>query len=201
MRKIGEIASGVLEAGTLAVPSAEGLVTASHGQVRLIHLATRAEGADLTVAGSVDLMEQNISARLSLSGGKDVAQSHAERPVVSIFLNGPLNNPKRTVDVSALTTWLTLRGVEQQSKQLEAMEAKRRLPMAGRPVDEVRPTSTVPPATQMQAPSLPPAIEIPTLPRVMEQKPARAPARTQSGTAAQPRPVLPRPLPLLPGAN
>src|SRR5688572_28855876 len=123
MKKISEIVTGALESGALAVPSAEGVITIAHGQIRLTNLVTRAEGADLTVAGSLDLLEQNMSARLVLAASKDLSE---DRPVVSISLSGPLANPKRTVDVSALTAWLTLRAVEQQSKQLEAMEAKRR---------------------------------------------------------------------------
>ncbi len=123
MKKISEIATGALESGALAVPSAEGVITVAHGQIRLTNLVTHAEGADLTVTGSLDLLEQNLSARLALAANKDLS---GDRPVVSISLNGPLANPKRTVDVSALTAWLTLRAVEQQSKQLEAMEAKRR---------------------------------------------------------------------------
>ena len=35
---------------------------------------------------------------------------------------GTLPAPKRTVDINLLTSWLTLRAVEQQSKQIEAME-------------------------------------------------------------------------------
>jgi hypothetical protein len=212
MKKISEIATGALESGTLAVPSAEGVITIAHGQIRLTNLVTRAEGADLTVTGSLDLMEQNLSARLALAENKDVS---ADRPAVSILLSGPLTNPKRTVDVSALTAWLTLRAVEQQSKQLEAMEAKRRAAITEEqrapsaapspmPPMVVAPSAPPPilapssPAAPTLAPPLPPAIEIPSLPNIQGQRPAQAPARAQRGTAAQPRSAPPPPLKLLP---
>jgi large subunit ribosomal protein L24 len=211
MKKIGEIAGSALESGTLAVPSAEGVVTIGYGQVRLTNLATRAQGADLTLSGSVDLLEQNLSARLSLSADRDASSGANERPVVSIFLSGPLASPKRTVDVSALTAWLTLRAVEQQSKHLEAMEAKRRLPVAAWPADDPRTTSPAqpaaqeqaPPAAQGQAPQLPPPIDIRPVPGILEQRPARAPAQAQGGTAAPPRqnpakPATIQPIPFLP---
>jgi large subunit ribosomal protein L24 len=198
-KKIADVAERALESGPLPVPAAEGVLTVSHGQLRLANLATRADGADLTVAGSLDLLDQTLSARLTLSGGKNWPQVSAE-PVVSVFLNGPLSNPKRTIDASLLTTWLTLRAVEQQSRQLEAMEARRSQPTAIRPV-EVPATTSSAPAAKMQAPPLPPAIEVPSLPKIIEERPARAPARAQSGTAAQPRPVPQRPLQILPGAN
>ncbi|HET7679877.1 MAG TPA: AsmA family protein [Xanthobacteraceae bacterium] len=214
MKKISEIATGALESGTLAVPSADGVITIAHGQIRLTNLVTRAEGADLTVSGSLDLMEQNLSARLALEANKDAS---ADRPVVSILLSGPLANPKRTVDVSALTAWLTLRAVEHQSKQLEAMEAKRRAAITEEqrapsatpspmPPMLVAPSAAPPilapssPAAPTLAPPLPPAIEIPSLPNIQEQRPAQAPVRAQRGTAAQPRSAPPPPLQLLPAS-
>ena len=211
MKKISEIATGALESGALAVPSAEGVITIAHGQIRLTNLVTRAEGADLTVTGSLDLLEQNLSARLALAAN----EASGDQPVVSISLSGPLANPKRTVDVSALTAWLTLRAVEQQSKQLEAMEAKRRAATREEPRTPVAAPQAVPPtvvtpppvpptprhsspAASTLAPPLPPAIEIQPLPNILEQRPVQAPARAQRGTAAQPRSAPPAPLQLLP---
>jgi uncharacterized protein involved in outer membrane biogenesis len=244
MKKIGEIASSALESGKLTVPSAEGVVTVADGQIRLTNLVTRAEGADLTMTGSVDLMEQNLNARLTLAANKAAPHVGGERPTVSIALSGPIANPKRMVDASALTAWLTLRAVEHQSKQLEAMEAKQSASAASEPAEDPRATATAtppsgphiaappiylppvqmpalatpapmqtppapmqtpapaqPPPAEMLAPPLPPAIEIPSLPNIVsEQKPARAPARTQSGTAAQPRFAPAKPQPLLPAS-
>jgi hypothetical protein len=219
MKKIGDVATRALESGMLSIATAEGVVTIANGQIRLTNLATRAEGADLTVTGSVDLMEQKLSARLALSANKDTPQAAGERPMVSVFLSGPIASPKRTVDVSALTAWLTLRAVEQQSKQLEAMEAKRRAAVTEQPAEAPRAASATPqslppivvspaaappiltpssPAAPTLAPPLPPAIEVPSLPSILEQKPTRAPARAQRGTAAQPRSSPAKPLPLLP---
>jgi len=41
---------------------------------------------------------------------------------VLIALKGALPSPQRTVDTSLLTSWLTLRAVEQQARQIDAME-------------------------------------------------------------------------------
>ena len=226
MTKIADVASRALENGALAIPSAEAVVTIGHGQVRLTNLVTRAQGAELTVTGSADLVEQTVNARLTLSSNEGGAKAASDRPVVSIYLNGPISSPKRSADVSALTAWLTLRAVEHQSKQLEAIEAQRRAAISSKPPEE-KPAPSAPPSqppthraiapititpgvtapiltppsssvAPTLAPPLPPAIEVPVLPSISEQKPGYAPARTQRGTAAQPRPVPPRPLPLLP---
>jgi large subunit ribosomal protein L24 len=233
MTKIADVAGRALENGALAIPSAEAVVTIGHGQVRLTNLVTRAQGADLTVTGSADLVEQTVNARLTLSSNDGGAKAASDRPVVSVYLNGPISSPKRSADVSALTAWLTLRAVEHQSKQLEAIEAQRRAAISARPQEEKIPAKPAPAALPSQppaeahqatapititpgvaapiltppsssvaptlAPPLPPAIEVPNLPNISEQKPAHPPARPQRGTAAQPpRPVPPRPLPLLP---
>jgi hypothetical protein len=210
MKKISEAAGSALENGTLSVPSAEGVVTVAQGQIRLTNLVTHAEGADLMVNGSVDLTEQNLNARLALSASKDASPPAGEQPGVSVFLSGPIANPKRTVDASALTAWLMLRAVEQQSKQLEAMEARRRAAVTGQPAEDPRPVPVAPqpappaaqaPAAQAEAaPPLPPAIEVPSPPSILEQKPARGPAKTQRAIAAQPRSTPPKPLPLLPAS-
>jgi hypothetical protein len=204
MKKIAEVAGGALDNGALSVASAEGVVTIAQGQIRLTNLMTRAEGADLTVTASVDLPEQNLSARLALLGKRNTTGAAGDQPAVSVFLNGPIASPKRTVDISALTAWLTLRAVEHQSKQLEAMEAKRRAAVT--PADESRTNAVAPPPAaqtqpaQAEVPPLSPAIEVPSFPGVVDQKPARPQAKPR-GTAAQPRPnAVKPPLSLLPAS-
>jgi large subunit ribosomal protein L24 len=43
---------------------------------------------------------------------------------VVIALKGPLEAPKRSVDVAALASWLALRAVELQSKKLDVLEGR-----------------------------------------------------------------------------
>src|SRR4029079_9117250 len=145
MTKIADVASRALENGALAIPSAEAVVTIGHGQVRLTNLVTRAQGAELTVTGSADLVEQTVNARLTLSSNEGGAKAASDRPVGSIYLNGPISSPKRSADVSALTAWLTLRAVEHQSKQLEAIEAQRRAAISSKPPEE-KPAPSAPPS-------------------------------------------------------
>ena len=178
--KIGDIVVTALDSGRLAVPSAEGVVTIAAGQVRLTNMAAQAQGADLTVSGTVDLVEGNLGARLMLSA--PAPGTATERPAVLVSLKGPIAAPKRSVDVSALTTWLTLRAVEQQTKRLEAIEAKGSVP------------ATAP--AGVLAPPLPAPIEIPTLPGVLNQKSEHLPGEGANGAMIGPKqtpakPVLP----------
>ena len=182
--KIGEVVGAALASGRLAVPSTEGVITVAGGQLRLTNTLAPAEGADLTMAGNINLIEGDLNARLALSAPVQ-ASSTAERLVVFISLKGPISGPQRTVDVGALTAWLTLRAVEQQSKRLEAIEREHRLPMAGRPAEDARTSRTAP--TGERAPLLPPPIDIRTIPEVSEHKPLRMPAQAQTGSATPPK--------------
>ena len=116
-----------------------------------------------------------------------------------VALKGPLPAPKRTVDTNLLTSWLTLRAVEQQSRQLEAMEraARAAMPQPEKPRRRAEPADprqrrrAAPRAGafaarrpngvsgDFQAPALPPPVTIPAAP-----KPRAAP-RTDG--AAPPR--------------
>jgi hypothetical protein len=46
------------------------------------------------------------------------------RPEVSVDFQGPLEAPRRKVDLSAFIGWLTLRSVERETRRLEEIQAK-----------------------------------------------------------------------------
>jgi large subunit ribosomal protein L24 len=122
--KIRDMMAAALDAGGLALPRLDGAFTIVAGQARWGNVVASGEGGDLAITGTVDLAEWTLDARLTLSGPVGQA-SVPGRPDVFIGLKGPVAAPKRTLDVSALTGWLTLRTVERQSKQIEALEAER----------------------------------------------------------------------------
>lgn len=126
-QRVRGIVSAALESGRLAVPQLDGAISINAGQVRLANTIGRAEGADLALSGSLDLSEWVLDARLTLSGTKLAAPAGAGRPDLFIALRGAPTAPQRSVDVSALVGWLTLRAIDQQAKRLEALEESRRL--------------------------------------------------------------------------
>jgi large subunit ribosomal protein L24 len=225
--KVSEIADAALKSGSLGVSSAEGVITISAGQVRLANTIAQAEGAGLIVAANVDLTEKSLNARLTLSGHRGTAAS-LEVPVVFVSLKGPITEPKRTADLSALTAWLTLRSIEQQSKRLEAIESQSResgvgevaLPdvpggQAGSPSasigsDAVNAREGQRPRAEPQksnaAPALPPPITVRPAPGSTAghsaPQPARTPAQPQVGAAVTRKPAPPKPVtPALPLAR
>src|SRR6185312_13054555 len=87
-----------------------------------------------------------VDARLVLSGQNEVPGT---RPDIFMALKGPLPDVSYNIDVSALTGWLTLRAVENQTKRLRAIELVPQQP-ATRPVPKVNPAPPLPAPTDVK---------------------------------------------------
>jgi uncharacterized protein involved in outer membrane biogenesis len=174
-----------LGSGVLAVPLAEGAITITAGYARLGNAAVRAQSADLAVSGSVNLAESALDARLTLFGIGGAGAPANTRPEVMIALRGPIDTPKRSLDVAALASWLALRAVEQQSKKLDVLEGRAPLPA---PIPAaVTPTPPVP-KQPAAAPAAPAATQT-----VPDESAPRPTAGTQPATPsmAKPKPAVP----------
>jgi hypothetical protein len=98
------------------------------------------------------------------------------KPELSVTLKGPLAAPERTVDVSSLLGWLTLRSTELQTRRLQSLEANGRPDVSSGPV--VRPGS--------------PAVRFLPLGTVLESgASANTPAPRGVGTAERLQPTPP----------
>jgi large subunit ribosomal protein L24 len=124
--KLRSLVDKALERDRLALGRVDAAFTMSAGQAQLANLTAHGDRADLDVNAIVDLTRRTLDARLTLVGPAQSGAGPAGRPQLSVMLQGPLEAPKRSVDVSALLGWLTLRSVDVQSKRLEAAEAERR---------------------------------------------------------------------------
>ena len=124
--RIADVVRKSIGSGRLSVRRAESALTVSAGQIRLSKPAVDSKDAALSVAGAFDLTDGLIDARLVLSGQSEAAGG---RPDIFIALRGPMPDVSYNIDVSALTGWLTLRAVENQTKRLSAIE--NRLPTTG----------------------------------------------------------------------
>lgn len=123
--KVHDMVRAALDTGRLAVPRIDGAFTISAGQARWGNVIAHAEGADLAISGLIDLADASVDARLTLSQSATAEESAAGRADVLILLGGPIATPQRVIDVSSLTGWLTLRAVDRQARQVEALQAER----------------------------------------------------------------------------
>src|SRR5262249_35778866 len=141
---------------SLAIALAEGAIAVSAGQARLSNLMVRAQDADLSLSGSVDLAAGAVDARLTLFGNGGPSAPANTRPEIAIALKGPIDAPKRTIEVAALASWLALRAVEQQSRKLDALEGREPAPSPPTPEGQAAPPAAVP-AAEAGTPAAPPA--------------------------------------------
>jgi large subunit ribosomal protein L24 len=153
--RISDAVGKALDSGQLAVKHADGTLAVSAGQVRLSNAAVDGKDAALSLAGILDLTDGSLDARLVLSGS---GQAGGARPDIFMALKGPLSAPARSIDVSALTGWLTLRAVENQARQLREIENAQR-----------QAKSPAPRSKSELAPALPAPVEIARPPRPRRQ--------------------------------
>ena len=155
---VAGVADKALQGGRFPVRRAEGALAISAGQARLADVQVEAGEARLAVGGNVDLTDGALDARLTLSGPE---QPGAGRPVIFVSLNGPLVSPARSIDVSALSGWLTLRAIDKESRRLKAVES----------AAQAAPPPAVPPPKIKEAPATPAPLNIKP-PPVARQPPA-----------------------------
>ena len=188
--RIQSFTTSALTSGRLSVRELKGDLTISVGQVRLANLRAKGEGADVTIGGTLDLTNGTIDSRIVLTG---VDQVSGARPDVFLSLRGPLTSAERNIDASALTSWLTLRAVERQSKALEAIE-RQPAPAAAPPIVAPPPQpAPPPPAPRSEAPpAAAPRSELQAPPAARGEAPARPPRPAA--------PALPPPIDITPGS-
>ena len=144
--RIADVVRKSIGSGRLSVRRAESVLTVSAGQIRLSKPVVDSKDAALSVAGAFDLTDGLIDARLVLSGQSEAAGA---RPDIFIALKGPMPDVSYNIDVSALTGWLTLRAVENQTKRLHAIEPAPPQP-AVRPAPKVNSAPPLPAPTDIK---------------------------------------------------
>jgi hypothetical protein len=206
--RIRDRMDAALASGVLTVALAEGAITVNAGQARLSDVTVRAQRADVAVSGSVNLADAALEGRLTLSGMGGTNAPANTRPEITIGLKGPVDTPKRSIDVAALSSWLALRAVEQQSKKLEALEGRAPATPAAAATANANPqpalaTDAAVPAALHTEPDAadpqPVARPQPAMPKAQKPKPA-VPTAERAPTLPPPIDVRPAPTPPAPRA-
>jgi large subunit ribosomal protein L24 len=161
--RIGDVVRKGLDSGQFSVKQIGAALTLSAGQIQLASTKASGQGADMSLSGNLDLTDGSVDARIILSGSSEAAGA---RPDIYMSLRGPFTSPARAIDLSALTGWLTLRAVENQSKKLQSIERERAAKSDTPPQTPALPqASPVPLFPPVSPPPQPPASELaPVLP-------------------------------------
>ncbi|HKA80032.1 MAG TPA: AsmA family protein [Xanthobacteraceae bacterium] len=183
-----------LASGVLTFALAEGALAINAGRARLTNTTVQAQGADLAVSGSVNLADGVLDGRLTLLGAAGTGALASTRPEIAISLKGPSDAPRRSIDVAALTSWLALRAVEQQSKKLDLLEGREQPPAA--PAALPAGEAAIAPAQSAPVPGAPtPSAPVQDAP-VQNAPPQSAPAAespASSPVGSETDPTRPRP--------
>jgi large subunit ribosomal protein L24 len=194
--KIHSLVTAALDSGRLRIPQIETTFTINAGQLRLANATAHADGADLVATGSLDLTQQQMDARLTLTGPAR-SDGSSGRPDIFIGLKGPVANPQRTIDVSALAGWLTIRRIDQEAKKLEALEkarlesranAQKPAPVVVPPIAEPPTSALTPPMPAPATPAPSASIAPPTAPAMRDVPTRDGGTREEGGGRAAPAP-------------
>jgi large subunit ribosomal protein L24 len=117
--RIAGVVRRALDSGQLSVKRAQGTLVVDAGQVRLSDVTADSRDAALTIGGNLDLLDGSFDARLVLSG---TTEAGGVRPDIFMAWTGPVTAPSRSIDVSALSGWLTLRAIEKQAQRVHELE-------------------------------------------------------------------------------
>jgi hypothetical protein len=135
LAKIQSAVNAALAGGHLAAPQGDAAVTITDGKVGVANVTSPAQdGAALSISGALDLNTGGVDARMTLTAPPPPHALIPVRPEFVVALKGPLAAPARTLDVSALTGWLSLRAAELQTRRLESIEANGRQDVIGRAI-------------------------------------------------------------------
>lgn len=137
--RIRERLETALGRGALSVQG-DGAITAAAGRASLTASRLRAEGADLSVSARYDFGAEALDARLVLARPAGTGNASVGRPEIAVSLQGPIDSPRRTLDIAALVDWLSMRAIAENTKRLAAVSA----PPVARPTEP--PQTQAPPA-------------------------------------------------------
>jgi uncharacterized protein involved in outer membrane biogenesis len=192
--RIAEIVNASLNGGRLRLPFATAPITVAEGRVRLSDLEAPAQSADVGATAALGLPDHQIDMRFVLTGPQRKDAPGGERPSIAVTVKGPLDNARRSADVTPLVNWLTARAVEQETKRLEEAERERKRLESP---ERLRPDAVAPPsgpeavtATLGRAPELPAPVEIKP-PPVVRRVPLSPPVASPQFSPPQLAPPLP----------
>jgi large subunit ribosomal protein L24 len=152
------------------------------GRLRVDATTLDTQGARAIVSGGYDIPADQADIRASLAS--TAIGSATSRPEIQLFAAGPPDTISRTIDVTALSSWLAVRKIDRETRRLDAIER-------GEPPPVEPPLP--PPATAALPLPVVPEIVPPAPPRLDVPLPGRNPRRLPPKAAVPPRPPAPNP--------
>ena len=198
LRKLVEPA---LSGGALLVASAQIPFTLRDGRLRVGSTALDADGVRAIVSGGYDIPADQVDIRAVLTAP---GAGQASPPEIQTFSAGSPDALNRTVDVAALSSWLSVRTIDRETKRLDSIERGEATPASISPLPFAPHTNTpdaaspAPPSTVTpRAPAPRPKVSAPHPPAA---PPAASPAAS-APVVSQQVPPLPPPIDVRPAPS
>ena len=166
LRKIVEPA---LSGGALLVASAQIPFAIRDGRLRVAATTLNSDIAHAVVSGGYDIPADQADIRAVFSSG--TAELATSRPEIVVFAAGSPDALNRSVDVTALSSWLAVRAIDRETRRLDSIERGE------------APTSAAP-ASIPRSPIQPPAPA--PRPRIAPPRPPAAPQGANAPAANVP---------------
>ena len=186
--RLKQIVEPALAAGRLSIPSAEVPFTIRDGRVRVDATTLDANGLRAIVSGGYDIPADQADIRAALA-----LTMTAGRPEIQLFAVGTPDALSRSVDVTALSSWLAVRAIDHETKRLDAIERGEPPPPALAPL-LLPPQEDTPSPAQQAVPSTEPLTQVPLPGRDPRRLPAKPKAATPRPQAAPPAAATPAPV-------
>lgn len=188
--RLKQIVEPALSAGALSVGAAQIPFTIRDGRLRVGATTLDANGVRATVSGGYDIPADQADIRAALA--LTMVGPATGRPEIQLFAAGTPDALSRSVDVAALSSWLSVRAIDHETRRLDAIERGEPPPPAPAPVS-LPPPVDAQPVPEAVLPSEP-LSQVP----IPGRDPRRLPAKPK---AAAPRPAPPPPVTTAPAPS
>jgi large subunit ribosomal protein L24 len=185
--RLKQVIEPALSAGTLAIPSAQIPFTIRDGRLRVAATTMDGNGVRATVSGGYDIAADQADIRAALT-----LTMTPGRPELQLFSVGTPDGLNRSVDVAALSSWLSLRAIDYETRRLDAIERGEPPPPVPAPIVLPAPADV---PTQEAVPPGEPLTHVPLPGRDPRRSPPKSKAIAPRSPASPPVAAVPAPAP------
>lgn len=121
--KVLPIVQALIHAGPVEIGAVDMPFTMTGGEVRAQNIMAKAPGAVLSGQLRLDLVEDAIDAALNLTYDAGDEALPGGDPALTLAYSGPLAAPVETINVSAMSSYLSLRAFEKERRRVETLQA------------------------------------------------------------------------------
>jgi large subunit ribosomal protein L24 len=195
--RLRQIVEPALSAGALQVASAQVPFNIRDGRIRVGATTLDAEGARAIVSGGYDIPADQVDLRVVFA--LTAAGSGTSRPEIQMLAVGSPDGLDRTIDVTALSSWLAVRAIDRETRRLDSIERGDPPPAlpASIPPPGIAPDADLPGLSDIPTSSHAP-LRLPPKPRIGVPRPPAAPPNApvvSQQVAPLPPPIEVRPAP------